>query len=132
MKIRYTVPMLDTQKYKVRLISELKTVTEELASLGIHNPEVDEDWIALAENTEVGEADSNIMADKNEDLANRDAIVADLETQYNIIKHALKKIELHTYGICEVSGEPIEPERLDANPAARTCIKHLDQEESLV
>jgi len=36
----------------------------------------------------------------------------------------LKKIEDGTYGICEVGGEEIPEDRLDANPSARTCIEH--------
>ncbi|MFJ8528274.1 TraR/DksA C4-type zinc finger protein [Bacillus sp. NPDC094106] len=39
-------------------------------------------------------------------------------------KHALEKIEAGTYGICEVSGEEIPLERLEAMPTATTCIEH--------
>lgn len=39
---------------------------------------------------------------------------------------ALDKIEKGTYGICEVSGKPIEENRLRAIPFARTCIEHAD------
>lgn len=39
-------------------------------------------------------------------------------------KHALEKIEAGTYGICEVSGEPIPLERLEAMPTATACIEH--------
>ena len=52
----------------------------------------------------------------------------ELEIRYNEVKEALKRIEEGTYGICRVSGEQIEPERLEANPAATTCIKHLEAE----
>ncbi|MED4652179.1 MULTISPECIES: yteA family sporulation protein [Bacillus] len=39
-------------------------------------------------------------------------------------KHALQKIEAGTYGVCEVSGEEIPLERLEAMPTATTCIEH--------
>lgn len=39
-------------------------------------------------------------------------------------KHALEKIREGTYGICEVSGELIPLERLEAMPTATTCIEH--------
>ncbi|PEY32447.1 hypothetical protein CN354_21135 [Bacillus cereus] len=39
-------------------------------------------------------------------------------------KHALQKIEAGTYGVCEVSGEEIPLERLEAIPTATTCIEH--------
>ncbi|CAM4164449.1 hypothetical protein BAMA_11945 [Bacillus manliponensis] len=44
--------------------------------------------------------------------------------QLEDVNHALKKIEMGTYGICEVSGEKIPVERLEAMPTATTCIKH--------
>ena len=31
-----------------------------------------------------------------------------------------------TYGTCEVSGEQIEEDRLEADPAARTCKAHMN------
>ena len=36
-----------------------------------------------------------------------------------------------TYGSCEISGEAIEVERLEANPAARTCKAHIEREAEL-
>ena len=56
------------------------------------------------------------------------AILATLETEYNTIVLALSKIEKGTYGVCEISGEPIEEERLNADPGARTCMEHLGEE----
>ncbi|HEX7131817.1 MAG TPA: TraR/DksA C4-type zinc finger protein [Iamia sp.] len=40
------------------------------------------------------------------------------------IDHALAKFELGTYGICEVSGEPIPTERLEAIPWARERVEY--------
>ncbi len=39
------------------------------------------------------------------------------------IDAALHRIELGTYGLDEETGEPIDPERLDAIPAARTNVR---------
>lgn len=122
---------MDTARYKQQIEVELQTVTEELNGLGVHNPENPKDWVATPVGTEVGEADENVSADHAEALEERTALTADLETRYNALTRALQKIEDGTYGICEVGNEPIEPERLDANPAARTCIKHRDDESSL-
>ncbi|UOY94391.1 TraR/DksA C4-type zinc finger protein [Ectobacillus sp. JY-23] len=44
--------------------------------------------------------------------------------QLNDVNHALEKIENGQYGICEVSGEEIPLERLEAIPTATTCIEH--------
>lgn len=118
---------LDTTYFKTLLTAELDAVTSELRSLGIHNPENPHDWIATPTDTEVGEADENVSADHAEELEERTATLADLERRYNDTVRALEKIEAGTYGICEISGEPIEEERLRANPAARTCIAHREE-----
>ena len=36
---------------------------------------------------------------------------------------ALVKLAEGTYGICDVCGEPIPPERLQARPATATCVE---------
>ena len=41
------------------------------------------------------------------------------------VEHALARIEDGSYGRCEVCGEEIAEERLDALPAASTCVKHV-------
>jgi len=38
------------------------------------------------------------------------------------VEDALKRIRTASYGECEVCGDDIERERLDANPSARRCI----------
>ncbi len=123
--------MTTTHEYKEKLEAERIIVEAELRSLGIQNPDVPADWIAVAEDTSEADADENVLADKYEDLGTRTALVVDLETRYNNIHRALAKIEAGTYGVCEHSGEAIEPERLDANPAARTCILHREEEGDL-
>jgi DnaK suppressor protein len=39
------------------------------------------------------------------------------------ITSALKRLDAGTYGICENCGQPIAPERLEARPIARLCIR---------
>ncbi|MDQ5950299.1 MAG: hypothetical protein QG585_241 [Patescibacteria group bacterium] len=74
---------------------------------------------------DINEADRNEVADKIEEFGNNQAINRDLEIRLLEVKQALERIENGTYGICEVSGEPIELDRLGANPAATTCKSHL-------
>lgn len=50
------------------------------------------------------------------------AILERLETDLAEIEAALQRIDEGTYGIDEVTGEPIDPERLDAVPTARTNV----------
>ncbi len=118
--------MLDTNKFKEKLEAEKKTLLEELQSLGIMNPE-DSDWEATPPPREDGEdTDENDIADRFEGFEERSSLLKVLEPRYKDIIDALKKIETGTYGICEKSGEPIEIERLEANPAARTKIEFAD------
>ncbi len=116
----------DTTHFKALLLTELDAITEELKTLGVHNPENKHDWIATPIDTDTAEADENTSADHAEDLEERTAILADLEKRYNETLLALEKIENNTYGICEISGEPIEEDRLLANPSARTCTLHRE------
>lgn len=122
---------LDTSIYKEKLSADLAEITEELGTLGIHNPDNPQDWVATPEKEEGGEADPNVAADRVEDWEERRATLAQLERQYNDITRALQKISDGTYGICEIGNEPIEPDRLSANPAARTCKKHINDESTL-
>lgn len=124
--------MIDIATYKTQLTEDLAVITTELQTLGIHNPQVKEDWIALPDGVGMGESDEDLLADKTEDWEERVATLTALETQYNDIVRALAKIENGTYGVCEISGEEIEVARLDANPSARTCMAHMDDEQDLM
>src|SRR5690242_3914796 len=51
------------------------------------------------------------------------SILEQVEAELADVDHALRRLEEGTYGICEACGEAIEPERLEAMPAARFCLK---------
>jgi YteA family regulatory protein len=52
------------------------------------------------------------------------SLLEQLEAEIEDLDAALRKIEEGTYGICEVCGREIDPERLEAIPGTRTCIEH--------
>jgi len=54
--------------------------------------------------------------------AQLDSTIADLRAQLAQLDAALERVAAGTYGICEVCGLPIPPERLAARPAARTHV----------
>jgi RNA polymerase-binding transcription factor DksA len=54
------------------------------------------------------------------------SLLEQLEAEIGDLDAALRKVDEGTYGICEVCGRPIEPERLEALPGTRTCIDHAD------
>lgn len=112
------------QNFKGRLEKERDLLQGELASLGKQNPHNPEDWEPAASTGEFG-ADRNDNADLIEELHENNAAINELEVRLKNVNEALLRIEQGSYGICEVSGEDIEPERLNANPAARTCVMHM-------
>jgi len=57
------------------------------------------------------------------------SILEQLESELEELQAALERIDAGTYGIDEVTGEPIVPERLDALPTARTNVGTEDQRE---
>lgn len=122
--------MSQYEAFKARLEAELATVTSDLKTIATRNTETD-DWVAIPVSGEVGNADENSAADTVEEWNERRALMTQLEIRYRNISEALKKIETGTYGICEISGKPIEIERLQANPAARTNLANIDREKEL-
>ena len=54
------------------------------------------------------------------------AILEQFENELAEIEAALQRLDEGTYGIDEVTGEPIAPERLEARPSARTNVDTPD------
>jgi DnaK suppressor protein len=54
------------------------------------------------------------------------SLAAELREQLRDVEDAIERLDAGTYGTCAVCGEPIGDERLDAVPAARTCITHAN------
>jgi RNA polymerase-binding transcription factor DksA len=50
------------------------------------------------------------------------SILDSLEAELDELEAALQRVDDGTYGIDEVTGEPIAPERLEAVPTARTNV----------
>lgn len=119
---------MNIDRYRKALEEEASELKSELEGVGIQNPEVKTDWVERADDLDTVNADPNDVADRTEEYDERRAVLATLEGRYNDVKRALRKIDDGTYGVCEVSGEPIEEDRLDANPAARTCKQHMDRQ----
>ena len=68
--------------------------------------------------------DSN-FADSSQVTAERgevEALGAKLRETLDEVEEALAKLSAGTYGVCEDCGQPIDPLRLEAKPAARHCI----------
>ena len=120
--------MKNIKIYKEKLEEELQILEEELSKIGVKNPSNPSDWIPKTPEENNSLADENDVADTVDDAQTNNAIVNDLEIRYNNIKKALQKIESGNYGICEIGKEQISEERLKANPAARTCSAHMNED----
>jgi len=120
--------MKNTDHYKTALLAEKQTLQEELGGIALFNTETNL-WEATPDQELMGETDDNDAADRFEDFEGRSAMVTTLQTRLTDIDAALAKIEAGTFGVCEISGEPIEEARLNANPAARTNMAHMNDNE---
>ena len=118
----------DIKYFKDKLEKEKALIGEEIKTVGSSDPSNPKDFSATSNDMDIDKADENELADKLEELGGNKSILDSLEKQFKDINDALDKIKKGTYGICEKSGEMIERDRLEANPAARTAKKYMGSE----
>jgi RNA polymerase-binding transcription factor DksA len=116
--------MLDKKKIKDKLEKERDILLEELRDMGKLNEETGE-WDATPEEQPFPESDQNDMADRFEDFEAKSSMIKTLAPRLNDILRAIKNVNRESYGKCEVCKKDIEEDRLEANPAARTCKEHM-------
>jgi len=115
-KLKHFQDLLETEK---------RELEEKLSALG-HRTNESGDWVATPVEQDGNEADYLDQATHVEAFEDRVGALTQLEKQYSDITRALEKIANGTYGTCEISGDKIEEDRLEANPSARTCKKHMN------
>ena len=120
----------ETKRFKKRLEEELRAAEGELKNLGWKNPQSGE-WEATGGDIDQTATESDELGDRQEEYGENRAEIDEIEIRWHTIKRALAKIEEGTFGVCEVSGEEIEHDRLEVNPSARTCTQHLGEEKRL-
>lgn len=116
---------INTTHFKERLLNEEVNLKSELSDIASYS-EVTNSWEAMPEEQNGPEADPNDLADRGEGYEKRSETVKTLSKRLSDIEIALGKIEKGSYGICEATGEQIETDRLEANPAARTNKAHMN------
>ncbi len=119
----------ELRELRKKLEEEKILVTSELSRIGRKNPVNPSDWEAKPESMDIQEADSNEAADRIEAFEENTAILKELEIRFNNIEEALKRFDEGTYGICKIGNKPIPKKRLFTNPAALTCLEHLEEKE---
>lgn len=115
---------MNTEHFQSQLEDEKARLEAQLLTVGRRNPSNLNDWEPIPKETNL-ESDPIDVAENIEGYEDNAAILKDLEIRYNQVLAALERLNTGTYGICSVSGEPIEEARLNADPAANTCTQHL-------
>ena len=111
--------MNDLTQIKQTLTEEKNRLLSELSDLGGNMTQGE---VSPNETSEIISDDE--IGDRMEELEENEANEENIKTLINQIDSALAKIEDGTYGQCDTCHQPIEAERLRANPAATTCITH--------
>jgi RNA polymerase-binding transcription factor DksA len=114
---------IDVAHFKKILKKELKRLNAALKTVG-HKENNAGEWESKATDVDVLASDDADKADNMENYESNTAIMRQLEIEYDQTLHALENIKKGVYGMCEVCGKPIEQGRLQAMPAATTCMAH--------
>jgi RNA polymerase-binding transcription factor DksA len=115
----------NTEHYKKLLERELKLLDADLKTVGRVNPDNPKDWEATPPETNPMIAEPEELAEKIEEYEENTAVLKELEIKYNEVKAALARTYDGTFGYCIVCKKEIEDDRLEANPAAKTCKEHM-------
>jgi RNA polymerase-binding transcription factor DksA len=109
---------MDPDAARTRILAEQERVAGLIGEIRgeLAEPEA-EDGSELSDPADGGSA----TFEREKDLA----ILGQLETELAELQAAMERVDAGTYGIDEVTGEPIDPERLDAIPTARTNVEDL-------
>jgi len=121
----YDASMLDKKKIKEKLEKERDNLLEQMKGMGKLNTETDE-WETTPEELDFPESDENDKADRFEDFEARSSVMRTLEPRLKTILKALRGLNRDSFGKCVVCKKDIEMARLEVNPAAQTCKKHLE------
>jgi len=114
----------DLEHFRDKLKDEKSRFEDDLRAIARVDPSNPRNWeVVSAETDEVTFHDE--VADRLEELDDRQAAVLELKTRLTNILNALERTNNGTYGLCATCHQPIEAERLEANPAAATCKAHL-------
>lgn len=104
----------DLDQNRNRLIEERDRLSQEVENL----KRLDQSISADSDNDMVEAAQHRALRDASMKIADM------MSHRWQTVNAALQRIEDGTYGICIVCGNPIDPRRLDAEPATLTCIEH--------
>jgi DnaK suppressor protein len=103
--------------YHALLRIEQEQLQAELSELGFDEGRTGLDYDANFADT------SQVTAERGE----AEALAGNLKESLEEVAAAIERLDLGTYGTCEVCGVAINPARLEAMPATRFCIDHANR-----
>lgn len=111
---------MDLEQARQRLESEKTRVRGLIAEVrGELGPGSENDEVSELSHYDQHPADTaSETFEREKDLS----ILDSLESELDELEAALQRVDDGTYGVDEVTGEPIAPERLEAFPTARTNV----------
>lgn len=110
------------ESLKNKLIKEKNLLEEELSSFSHKDPALKGNWETDFPSFGDNRAEQDENTSEVEEYINDLPVEYSLETRLQNINNALEKIENGAYGACEVCEKPIEQERLEIEPSARTHV----------
>ena len=116
---------MNTDTYKEKLLAEKTRLEKELGTVATKNQTSQTNWEGKEPDLNVDRADEGEVALVAEGIETNIAITNTLKNRLAEVENALFKIHSRIYGMCEVCGTHIEEDRLNANPAAKTCKAHM-------
>ncbi len=105
----------------------LATLLEEQPGTGGLGLSADDDSVGRGNNDQLG----GDAATQINDREVAESVAGHLRAELAEIEAALQRVEEGTYGICEVSGDPITDERLQILPMTRFTAEHAEEGERL-
>lgn len=116
---------MDTSYFKDLLEREKDLLEKALGSIGRKNPDRKGDWEAVEKTDGIEAEEGDVALELSEYDDNRSELDK-LEARLGDVNSALDKVEANEYGTCEVCEKPIEEDRLEADPTAKTCKAHMN------
>jgi DnaK suppressor protein len=107
---------------KQRLERERRELEEGLKKIAVKDPNVPGDWDTKFPQFEGSVAHPEESASEVEEYDMLLDVEHNLEVRLKEVNEALEKIVRGTYGMCAKCGKEIPAARLQANPAAATCV----------
>lgn len=117
---------LNIEHFKRKLEKEQERLENELSKVASQDPNNPSNWQPKPSERDSSQADENIVADSIEEYEENAAITNSLEARLKDVRSGLDKIKHNVFGTCQICKKEIEEDRLEANPAARTCKEHIN------